>query len=102
MKRIFIVLALLLTLLSIVSLVSMGNLWLPLMVGLGSTIGIPMGLGYPFPYSIKSAMVFGLLAAVAAMFFGFRNHKKAWGQISAISGIILWAFIGLMGLGTGT
>jgi hypothetical protein len=80
----------------------MGNLWLPMMIGLGSTIGIPMGLGYPFPYLTKAAMVLGLLASVFAVIFGFRNHGKRWGQVSAISGIFLWVFIGLIGLSTGT
>lgn len=89
-------------LLSVASLVTLGNLWLPTMVGLGSTIGTPMVLGYPSPPSIKIAIILGLLASVSAIVYGFRNHKNWWGQASAMSGIILWVFIGLIGLGTGT
>lgn len=84
------------------SLIAMGNLGLPLMVGLGATIGIPMGMEYPFPIAIKTIMAVGLLVSVIAMTTGFNNRDKLWGQVIAISGILTWTFIGLIGLGTGT
>lgn len=96
------ILAALIALLCVASLISMGNLWLPLMVGLGATIGIPMGLGYPFSFGIKAIMTLGLLISVLAIIFGFKNAKHVRGQASAVSGVILWVFIGLLGLGTGT
>ncbi len=102
MKRIFAALICIFIVLAIISFVLQGTPWLALMVVLGATAGIAMGLFYPFPLFTKVAMIIGLLASIIAIFYGFKNHKKLIGQILAVSGIILWSFIGLMGLGTGT
>jgi hypothetical protein len=102
MKRILISLAFIFIVLGIISFILQGTPWLPLMVVLGATIGIAMGLSYPFPLVIKVSMILGLLASIVACYFGFKNRNKLFGQILAIAGLILWAFIGLMGLSTGT
>ena len=72
------------------------------MVILGSIIGIPMGLFFPFPLFTKVTMIIGLIVSLAAMINGFKNSKAIIGQVSAVLGIIVWSFIGFMGLGTGT
>lgn len=102
MKRILIALLCIFAVLLIASLILQGNPWLLLMVLLGGTIGIPMGLSFPFPVITKVAIITGLLASVISVIFGFKNHKRIIGQIFAVIGILGWFFIGLMGLGTGT
>ena len=101
-KRIFLAIAALIIVLCVISLFMQGNIWLPLMVILGSTIGIPMGLFFPFPLFTKVTMIIGLIVSLAAMIYGFKNSKAIIGQVSAVLGIIVWSFIGFMGLGTGT
>ena len=72
------------------------------MVLLGGTIGVPMGLLYPFPLLTKISMVVGLVLSLLAIIYGFKNSKVIIGQVCAIAGIVAWSFIGLHGLGTGT
>jgi hypothetical protein len=88
--------------LSVISYFVQGNAWLPLMVLLGGTIGVPMGLLYPFPLLTKISMVAGLLLSLLAIIYGFKNSKVIIGQVTAVTGITVWSFIGLIGLGTGT
>lgn len=80
----------------------MGNLWLPLMVGLGSTIGIFMGLTYPFPLYVRFGIILALLLSVIAVYFGFKYGNKVWGQALAVIGVAVWVLIGVVGLSTGT
>ena len=88
---------------AIISLVTQGNIWLPLMLLLGGTIGIPMALSYPWEGTIKILIIIGLTASILATTYGFINSKKNHGQVLAVVGIILWLIIGtIYGLGTGT
>lgn len=91
-----------LLLLGVVSYLTQGTSWLVLMAALGATVGIPMGLTYPFPIAIKIALISGLIASITAAVYGFRHHLKIKGQILAVVGIVMWSFIGVIGLGTGT
>ena len=84
------------------SLLSIGNLWLLLMVELSGSIGIYMGMEYPFPMYMKALMIIGIIASGVFVYLGFKNHKRTSGQIMAVSGVVLWFFVGLIGLGTGT
>ena len=102
MTRIFGALAVAFLGLMILGIVEQGNLWIPFMVILGATIGIPMALAYPFALATKIAMILGLIASAGAIYYGFKNHKSLLGQILAVAGIALWALIGLLGLGTGS
>jgi len=89
--------------LSIVSLITEGNIWLPMMFMLGGTIGIPMALSYPWPDMMNYLIIVGLLLSFIATVYGFMNSKKIHGQILAVIGVIAWLFIGTAyGLGTGT
>ena len=51
---------------------------------------------------MKILMISGLFISVIIIFFGLKSHKTIWGKILVIFGIVLWTFIGLIGLGTGT
>ncbi len=86
----------------VVSLATQGTPWLLLMVLLGSTIGIVMGISYPFALSIKIAYIAGVLAAAALFAVGIRYRAKVYGQVFAVAGIIGWSIIGVFGLGTGS
>ena len=72
------------------------------MTFLGATIGIPMGISYPFPIMTKLSIISGLIVSIIFIYFGFKNHKKYIGQVLALLGIVIWSFIGVIGLGTGT
>ena len=79
-----------------------GDLSIPLLVGLGGTIGIPMGLMYPFPVQIKVLFVLGLLVSLSCIVYGLRNHRKPIGQLCTVTGIFVWLGLGFIGLSTGT
>ena len=102
MKRIFIILAFAFLAILVYGFIEQGTLWFPLLIFLGATIGIHMGLAFPFATATKVAMILGLITSVFAICFGLQNHRSILGQILAIGGIFLWSFIGLIGLGTGT
>lgn len=72
------------------------------MLVLSATIGIPMGIFYPFPLLSKIYMLVGLVFALALMIYGFKRREKVSGQVIAVVGYCIWSFIGLLGLGTGT
>ena len=69
---------------------------------LAATIGIPMGLSYPFDAELKVKMITVLVVSLVAMIFGLFKRDKLYGQISAVIGFVCWSYIGLLGLGTGT
>ena len=102
MKRIIIALVVSFLILTIVSFITQGTPWLSMMLLLGATIGVPMGLSFPFPLVAKLQMLLGLIISLWAIVYGFRNHHKLIGQALAVAGIFLWSFIGMLGLGTGT
>ncbi len=102
MKNIFATLLLLLTILSIISLITQGNFWLPIMVILGATVGVIMGLVYPFSLLLKIGIITGLCFSMVSVVFGFKNHSKTFGQVMTILSVIIWVSIGIVGLGTGS
>jgi len=69
---------------------------------LGATIGIPMGLAYPFPAMIKLGFIFGLISSMSAIIYGVRYRSEFKGQVLAVIGVVVWSFVGMIGLGTGT
>lgn len=102
MKRIALALVALLAALAAVSLVTQGTLWLTLVPLLGATIGVPMGLLYPFPLLTKLTLIGGLAASAVTIVWGLRHHTQLRGQIFAVAGVVCWCLFGLLGLGTGT
>jgi hypothetical protein len=80
----------------------LGNGWLLVVFFLGSTVGVGMGLVYPFSLAVKISMVLGLLLSLTAIILGLKNCHGVKGQVSVVVGVLTWALIGIMGLGTGT
>ena len=74
-------------------------------------VGAPVGLEYPKsiitagPYYVLFAgAVALLLLGLFCTIFGLKNHKKNMrrnGEVLLISGLILWAFVGLRAWGIG-
>lgn len=83
---------------SIVEAVGIGVLF-PL---LGATIGVPMGLPFPFAAATKLTLIAGLLMAVLLVIVGWSKRAHPWGQVLAALGLTTWTLCGLLGLGTGT
>ncbi len=79
-----------------------GSPWAVLIVLLGSTIGIFMGLLFPTTVLLKLLYVVGLTLSLFSLIVGFKNHNKSVGQFFAVVGIVSWCLFGTMGLGTGT
>ena len=75
----------------------MGEAWPVLIVFLGATVGIPMGIAFSGPLYLIPIIGAGILAI-----FGLIKHEKLYGQICAIIGIVVWCVLGCLGLGTGT
>ena len=48
----------------IYGLIDQGTLWLPLMILLGATLGLFMGLTFPFVATTKIAMIVGLITSL--------------------------------------
>ena len=61
-----------------------------------------MGLAYPSSMLLKTGYIVGLVLALCSIFYGFKNSKLKVGQMFAVFGIVLWAGMGTLGLGTGT
>ena len=103
MKTILKIQAIILILLTIVSLITMGNIWLPLMSILSFIIGPVMA--YSYPYEVQEYIIITLLFIIALvlMFFGVRKKESNTGISTFIIGFWLWVFVGLFaGLSTGT
>ena len=69
---------------------------------LGALVGPYMGLSYPFSITFKLLYVFGFVISFCLFVLGIKFNRKILGQVSVISGVVLWFFLGLIGLGTGT
>ena len=103
MKRIFLAISGVFIVLIMVSYAKQGTPWTGIMVFLLSpTFGVPMGLFYPDPLMVKLVMILGLIVSLIMFIYGIKNHQKVIGQVLAVLGFLLWSFIGLLGLGTGT
>lgn len=92
----------LLLILAGVSFATQGTASLVLMALLGATIGVPMGLFYPFPHFEKAVFVFGLIGAASAFVLGIRFRSALWGQFLAVIALMLWTLLGFFGLSTGS
>lgn len=102
MKSIILVLSGIFIFLTIVSYAIQGTPWLGIMFLLSATSGVYMALLYPDPLITKVVMILALTISIAMFMYGIQNHQKIIGQTLAIFGFLLWTFIGLFGLGTGT
>ena len=102
MKSIILAISGIFIFLTIVSYATQGTPWLGIMFLLAATVGVPMGLFYPDPFMVKSVMILGLTISLVMFIYGIKNHQKVIGQVLAVLGFLLWSFIGLLGLGTGT
>ena len=100
--RIFNALLVIFGLLFVCGFLLLGNAWGVMLVALAATIGPFMGIDYPFPVPFKIAYVTALLLSVAAMIYGVKARRYKRGQAAAVFGVLLWPFLGMMGLGTGT
>ena len=65
-------------------------------------IGVPMGLAYPYPIHTKICDISIIIAAIIMIYIGVKKRGKCYGRVFFIIGIILWIFMGVLGLGTGT
>ena len=76
--------------------------WGLVLVPLAMVAGPPMGLMFPFPLATKLAYVGGLLLVVVAGIVGMRLRTKLAGEVAIVTAVVLWALLGVFGLGTGT
>ena len=102
MKRIFITLTIIIGISLIASFLTIGSFWGAVMPFLGGTIGIIMGLSFPWDISFKVFYILALLLCIMAIVLGLKNHHKTIGQFFSVLGIISWCVLGIIGLGTGT
>ncbi|THB68136.1 MAG: hypothetical protein D6B27_03210 [Gammaproteobacteria bacterium] len=102
MKKIFITIIGIFLALGIISLIHQGNLWYPLMIILGATVGIPLIFQSILPVYLKVALTIGLFLSFTTIIYGFKKQNILLGQVLFISGIISWSLIGIIGLGTGS
>jgi len=65
-------------------------------------IGVPMGVLYPFETGLKVLYIISVLISVAMIVYGARKFRYFYGKTLLGVGIILWTFLGFLGLGTGT
>ena len=84
------------------SLVTTGSFEGLFLILLGMTLGPYMGVAYPFSFFFKVGYILALLCSVILFVFGIKRRQEILGSISVVIGVVLWAFTGLVGLGTGT
>lgn len=75
-----------------------GLVHIPLAMGIGPA----MGLSFPFPLATKLAYVGGLLLVVVVGLVGLKWRARPAGGVAIVTAVVLWATLGLLGLGTGT
>lgn len=85
-----------------VSFLSQGTPWLLFMAFLGATIGIPMGLVFPFPPVEKALYISAVLLSAGMFLWGIRHRSSVLGQSLAVVGLVVWTVVGVIGLGAGT
>jgi len=89
--------------LTLISLFSLGNIWLPLMMLLAMLIGPSMAYYYPYSFEGYIIITLGFIIAGLWMFYGIKKRTHNRGVFAFISGFWLWTAIGLFaGLSTGT
>ena len=89
--------------LTLLSLFSLGNIWLPLMMLLSMIIGPFMAYYYPWSLEGYAIITLGFIIAGILMFYGIKKQTLPRGVFTFISGYWLWTTIGLFaGLSTGT
>jgi len=76
--------------------------WGLVLVPLALVAGPPMGLTFPFPLDTKLAYVAGLLLVVDVGSVGMRFRTTLPGELAIVAAVVLWALLGMLGLGTGT
>ena len=101
-KRIFVALLALFLAFALFALVTTGSLGALILIPLGVVIGPYMGLTFPFPMAFKIGYAATLLVSLLLVAYGFRHRQQASGQAAIVTGVVLWALFGLIGLGTGT
>lgn len=87
---------------AIFSLVTTGSIGSVALVFLSLVIGPYMGLAYPFPMLFKLGYSLTLIIALCLVGYGIAYRQRVRGQFAIVTGVVLWAFAGLLGLGTGT
>jgi len=103
MKKILIVQAIIFLFLSLLSLATQGTLWLPVVMGLSSVIiGPYMAYYYPWGFETHLGITIGFIIASILMFYGIKYRDINKGIFMFTLGFWLWAFLGLVGLSTGT
>jgi hypothetical protein len=103
MKSILKIQAIIFILLTVISLISVGNIWLPLMAVLSFIVGPIMA--YSHPKEMQDYIIITLLfiLALVLMFYGMRKKESNRGISTFIIGFWLWVVVGLFtGLSTGT
>ena len=103
MKNILKIQLLIFIILTIISLLTLGNVWLPLIMILSVFIGPPMAYYYPWNSTDHVIITVGLIVAGVLMFYGFKKRELTRGVLAFIVGYWIWTAFGLLaGLSTGT
>jgi len=103
MKKILKIQFIIFSILTFISLFTLGNIWLPLMMLLSIIIGPWMAYYYPHGLMGHSIITITFLVAGLLMYYGIKKQNHNRGVLAFISGFWIWGLIGLVaGLGTGT
>ena len=76
--------------------------WGLVIVPLGATAGVVMGLTYPFALMFKVTYCLVLLIAATGAGVGWWKRSFVWARVLCVLAVVLWCFAGIVGLGTGT
>jgi len=103
MKKILKIQFIIFSILTIISLFTLGNIWLPLIMLLAIIIGPEMAYYYPYTLWGYSIITITFLIASVLMYYGIKKRNQNRGVFAFISGFWLWGAMGLFaGLSTGT
>ena len=103
MKKILKIQFIIFSILAFISLFTLGNIWLPLMMLLAIIIGPEMAYYYPHGLMGHSIITITFLVSALLMYFGIKKRNQNRGVLAFISGFWLWGAMGLLaGLSTGT
>lgn len=86
MKNILKIQLLIFILLTIISLLTHGNMWLPIMMILSVFIGPQMAYYYPWSLAVHIIITIGFIVAGVLMFYGFKKRESTRGVLTFIVG----------------
>ena len=100
-KRIAIAVAAILLILNFVAVILSREILAILFVMIGAVFGPFWGVVYLIQDGFPLLYLIPFLSAIILMIIGFKCKRHNWGQTTAIVGICLWIYCGILGFGAG-